>query len=104
MFNEAFPPNNPWNRKRRGSDLADSRRKRNRGYSLNEMKELTDSQFIGMFILSRPAFYSLLSLITPYIQCGHNGIVEKRSEEFTITARDEACNYVTYLQVDQKGA
>jgi hypothetical protein len=85
IFNEAFPPNNPWNRKRRGCDLADSRRKRNRGYALNEMKELTDSQFIRMFRLSRPAFYSLLSLITPYIQCRHNGIAEKRNEEFAIT-------------------
>ncbi len=33
IFNEAFPLNNPWNRKRRGPDLADSRRKRNRGYA-----------------------------------------------------------------------
>ncbi len=64
IFDEERIPVNPWNRRKRGPDQADTRRKRNRSYALEEMKELTDSLFILMFRLSRPAFYSLLSLIT----------------------------------------
>ena len=69
-FNNIFENTGCFKRKREEKSKRDfnERRTRNRGYAINEMKELNDKEFKKIFRLNRRGFYYLLTKIKLHIE------------------------------------
>ena len=50
-----------------GENQRHGNRRRNRHYALEEVQQLTDSEFMKMFRMNRAGFVALLELISPFL-------------------------------------